>query len=195
MAFPTAEDYARVIRGLVISSAVTFIQQGAILGALLGAAGGLARGSARSAVLAALAGGALGTGVAAAAAHLVLPFYYQSLRPGIDDLGLSMLTHGGIWGAIGAASGLAFGLGIGLGGRSLLAQSAKGALAGLLGGVAASMAFDLIGAVLFPLDKTGEPISATLVTRSLAQLLVALFVAAAAASVARAALKSPSRAL
>src|SRR6202022_834049 len=44
--FPTMADQDRVIRGLVRSAAVSYIQQGAILGAVLGLAGGLARRSA-----------------------------------------------------------------------------------------------------------------------------------------------------
>lgn len=184
VAFPSPEDHARVIRGLVRSSALSFIQQGAILGAVLGLAGGLARGSARAGLLAAMIGGGLGAAMAAAASHLLLPYYYWSLKPESDSLTSPMLTHGGIWGAIGAAAGLAFGLGLGAGGRQAWAQWARCALAGLLGGVAATMVYDLVGAVMFPLDKTSQPVSATLVTRLLAQFSVALFVAAGAALVA-----------
>ena len=58
---------------------------------------------------------------------------------------------------------------------------AVGALGGLVGGVAATMFYDVAGALAFPLDKTSQPVSATVVTRLLAQLVVAMFVAAGAA--------------
>ena len=58
------------------------------------------------------------------------------------------------------------------------------ALGGLLGGVFATMVYDLIGAFAFPLDKTSQPVSATVVTRLFAHFAVAVFVAAGAALVA-----------
>ena len=48
--YPTEEDHARVIRGIVTNTAVSFLQQGAILGAVLGLAGGLAQRSSRAAL-------------------------------------------------------------------------------------------------------------------------------------------------
>jgi hypothetical protein len=84
--------------------------------------------------------------------------------------------HGGIWAAVGAAAGLAFGLG--LGGRG---RWARGALGGLLGGVAATMVYELVGALAFPIDKTSQPVSATVVTRFFAQFAVAVLAAAGAA--------------
>ena len=179
IAFPSAADHARVVRGLVRSNSVSFIQEGAILGCILGLAGGLTRRSARAGLLAALVGVGFGAAVAAAAAHLLLSHYFESLDPGSDSLMTPMLTHGGIWGAVGAAAGLAFGLGAG--GRRRWARCVLG---GLLGGVAATIVYDIVGAMAFPLDKTSQPISATVVTRLLAQLSVAVFVAVGVALVA-----------
>jgi hypothetical protein len=178
--FPTEEDHNRVIRGMAASTAVSFIQQGAILGAVLGLAGGLARRSGRAGLVAALLGGLIGAAAAAAAAYGLLPVYFRNVAPENDTLTLPLLTHGGIWAAIGAATALAFGLG--LGGRD---RWARAALGGLLGGLVATMVYDLVGAVAFPIDKTSQPVSATIVTRLFAQLAVAVCVAAGAALCAR----------
>jgi hypothetical protein len=174
--YPTAEDRARIIGGQTRSTAVTFIQQGAILGAVLGLAGGLSRRSARGGLVAAAVGLTLGAVAAGGAAHGLLPYYFWNVDPEESNLTIPLLTHGGIWAAAGAAAGLAFGLG--RGGRN---RWARGALGGLLGGVVATMAYDLVGALAFPLDKTSQPVSATVVTRLLAQLAVAVLVAAGAA--------------
>jgi MFS family permease len=177
--FPTAEDHDRVIRDMASSTAVSFIQQGAILGAVLGLAGGLARRRALAGLIAALVGGGLGAIAAGAAALGLLPVYFKNVDPQANDLTYPLLTHGGIWAAAGAAAGLAFGLGAG--GRGRWARCAVG---GLLGGALATMVYDLVGAIAFPLDKTSQPVSATMVTRLFAQFAVAVFVAGGAALVA-----------
>jgi hypothetical protein len=176
IAFPTVADHDRVIRGLVSSTAVSFIQQGAILGAVLGLAGGLTRRSVRVGLLSAIVGGVLGGLAGALTAYVVLTVHFRNADPVDNSLTLALLVHGGIWCGIGAAAGLAFGLGVGGRGRW-----ARGAIGGLVGGAAAAMAYDVVGALVFPLDKTSQPVSATVVTRLLAQLLVAVFVAAGAA--------------
>jgi hypothetical protein len=176
VAFPTAEDRARVIDGQVRSTAVSFIRQGTILGAILGLAGGVVRRSVWRGLVATAAGLALGGAAAAVAARVLLPFYFLNVEPEENALLLPLLTHGGLWTAIGAAAGLAFGLG--LGGRG---RWARGALGGLLGGVSATVVYELVGALAFPIDKTSQPVSATVVTRLFAQLAVAVFVAAGAA--------------
>jgi hypothetical protein len=170
--FPTAEDRARIIRGVVATTAVSFIQQGAILGAFLGLVGGLARGAPRAGILASVAGGGLGAIAAAAAAHALLPVYYQYVGPQAESLVLPLLTHGGIWSAAGAAAGLALAIGLGGGGRW-----ARAALGGLVGGLVAAVVYDLVGAIAFPLDKTSQPVSATITTRLLAQITAALIIA------------------
>ncbi len=93
------------------------------------------------------------------------------------DQGLSvpLLTHGGIWGAIGAMAGLAMGIGLG-GWRSITCCL----LGGLAGGVLGAVAYELAGAVVFPLDKTYQPLSETASSRLLGRLAVALCVAAGA---------------
>jgi hypothetical protein len=174
--YPTAADRDRVINAMVRTGAVSFIQQGAILGVVLGLVGGLARRSVRSALVAAVAGGGLGAVAAASAAHAVLPVYFRNVDPQGNSLVLPLLTHGAIWMAAGAAAGLGFGIGLGRSGLW-----ARCALGGLLGAVAATVLYDLIGALAFPLDKTSEPVSATVATRLFAQVAVAVLVAACAA--------------
>jgi hypothetical protein len=174
--YPTAADRDRVIQGMVRNTAVNFLQQGAILGAVLGLAGGLAQRSSRSALLAAFAGGLLAAIAATLAAHGVLPVYYRNVEPQGNDLLLPLLTHGAIWAAVGAAAGLAFGLGAARSG-----WWARCALGGLLGAIAATLVYDLVGALAFPVDKTSEPVSATAGTRLFAQLAVAVFTAGGAA--------------
>ncbi|MFI5458558.1 MAG: hypothetical protein ACHRXM_24255, partial [Isosphaerales bacterium] len=156
--YPTALDRDRIIRGLVNSDAVSFVQQGAILGAVLGLAGGLARRSAPGGLAAATATGlVLGTAAAAGAAYGLLPVYYRNVDPQGNALTIPMLTHGGIWAAAGATAGLAFGLG-------RQGRWAHSALGGLLGGVAGAIVYELVGAIAFPLNKTSQPVSATVVT-------------------------------
>ena len=179
VAKPTGEDRDRIIHDIVTSIAASFIQQGAILGAVLGLAGGLARGRVVGGVIAGLVGGGLGAIAAGAAALGLLPVYFKNVDPQANDLTYPLLTHGGIWAAAGAAAGLA--LGLGAGGRGRWARCAIG---GLLGGVFATMVYDLVGAIAFPLDKTSQPVSATVVTRFFAQFAVAVFVAIGAALVA-----------
>jgi hypothetical protein len=177
--FPTGADRDRMIANMAGSNAVSFIQQGAILGGVLGLAGGLARRRALAGLVAALVGGGLGAAAAWATARGLLPLYFRNVDPQSNELTYPLLTHGGIWAAAGAAAGLAFGLGAGGQGRWV-----RCAFGGLLGGVFATMVYDLIGAIAFPLDKTSQPVSATVVTRLFAQFAVAVFVVLGAASVA-----------
>jgi hypothetical protein len=102
--------------------------------------------------------------------------YYRNDDPQGNDLLLALLTHGGIWAAVGAAAGLGFGLGAGRPG-----WWARSAVGGLLGAIAATVVFDLLGALVFPVDKTSEPVSATAGTRLFAQLAVAILTAGGAA--------------
>ncbi len=119
VAFPTGEDRNRMIADMTRSTAVSFIQQGAILGAVLGLAGGLAQRRPLAGLVAALVGAGLGALAAGVAARGLLPVYFRNVDPQLNDLTYPLLTHGGIWAAAGAAAGLAFGLGLGGEGRWL----------------------------------------------------------------------------
>jgi len=77
---------------------------------------------------------------------------------------------------VGAAGGLAFG--IGLGGRDRWVKSLVG---GLLGAALGTVAYEVIGAVAFPTDKTELPISLSPRTRAMLHLLVAVMAATGSA--------------
>jgi hypothetical protein len=156
------------------NAALTFGVLGLCLGGILGIAGGLARPSARAMVAAGLAGSIVGLAAGAGVSLAMLPVFWraQSEHPEIDLI-FSTLMHGSIWGVAGAVAGLAFAFGFGkprLHGRALEA--------GFLGAVLGAIAFDLSGALLFPLASTGEPVSTTWPTRLLARLLVSVATAA-----------------
>jgi hypothetical protein len=156
------------------NAALAFGVLGACLGGCLGIAGGLARRSASAMVAAGLLGSILGSALAAGLSFVLLP-YFMSVRPGHPeyDLILSMMMHGLIWGLPGAAAGLA--LAVGLGERRLLGPALTG---GFLGALLGTIAFDLIGAGLFPLAHTGDPISTIWPTRLMARLCVTVATAA-----------------
>jgi hypothetical protein len=83
------------------------------------------------------------------------------------------LTHGLIWGLLGALAGMAFA--IGLGDRRLLGRALT---AGFLGAVLGTVVMELIGAAFFASAATVNPISETLPTRLMARLLVTIGTAA-----------------
>jgi hypothetical protein len=152
---------------------------GGLLGLFLGCTGGWARRSARAAVTAGLLGAGLGAAYGAVVPRFVQPAYarYRQVQGG--DLAASLVMHGVLWAGIGAAGGLA--LGLGLGGRSRTWRAALGGLIGALGG---ALLYDLLGAVVFPLEETGLPTSSSARTRLLARIMVAVLAAAGAAQAA-----------
>jgi hypothetical protein len=164
----TATTAATVAVAEVRNAAVAFGLLGLGLGLCLGIAGGLARRSATAAVQAGLLGAILGAALGAGASLALLPRLTRMRTALVDyELILAMIAHGSIWGLTGALAGLAFA--VGLGERRLWGRALVG---GCAGAVLAAVAFDLIGAALFPLADTGAPISTTWPTRLLARLLV-----------------------
>lgn len=147
---------------------------GCLTGLLLGCAGGASAGSPRRAAtaggVAAVVGGLLG----ALVPWVTLPWFVRWRVAGGEALLPSLLMHATFWVPIGAAGGLA----LGLGDRN---RAVDGAAGGALGAVLATLAYELLGALAFPLAKTGEPISATWPTRLLAYVLVTSLVATGAA--------------
>ncbi len=152
------------------NGALTFAVLGLCLGTCLGMAGGLARRSASGAVagamLGAIAGPALGAGVSWAS----IPWFIMARLNNSDyDIVIALSMHGLIWGLLGASAGLAFAVGLGeprLCGKLLTA--------GCIGALLGTVAFELIGAAIFPMAETDEPISETWATRLMARLLVAV---------------------
>jgi hypothetical protein len=91
-----------------------------------------------------------------------------------------LLTHGAIWSAVGAIGGLS--LGLGLGGQGRWKATLVG---GFIGAAAATIVYEMVGALAFASNKTDLPLSASIATRGMAQLLVAIFSAVGAASALR----------
>jgi len=157
------------------NGAVAFGVLGLFLGGCLGLAGGLARRSSPSAVRAGGLASVLGFAAGAGASLALLPVCLVSrIRYHDSDLAISFLTHGAIWGLLGAVAGLAFA--VGLGKRNLLVRAL---VAGFAGALIGTFAFELIGVLAFPMAKTDDPISRTWVTRLIARLLVTVATAAA----------------
>ncbi len=152
------------------NGALTFGLLGVCLGGMLGMAGGLARRSSSATLAAGLLGSILGLAVGAGVPFAVLPFFFyaEPLYPQYEML-ISIGTHASIWGLTGAVAGLAFA--VGFGERRMYGRAVA---AGLVGALLGTIAFDLIGIMLFPLGNTGQPISTTWPTRLLARLLVAV---------------------
>jgi hypothetical protein len=171
MPFPTV---ASLNMAAAKNASLAFGALGFCLGGLLGVAGGLARRSTTAALTGGLLGLVLGALLGAGVSRALLPF---SLKAQVDypdnELIVSLMMHGLIWGLVGASAGLAFA--VGLGDRRLVGRAL---LAGLLGAVLGAVAFEVIGAVFFTSANTSRPISETWLTRLLARLLVAIGTAA-----------------
>jgi hypothetical protein len=162
------------------AAAVAYGGLGAALGFSLGAVAGLARRSTEAAIAAALTGLILGCAAGAGATLSLLPSYHatRDATPDEDvthDLALALRTHGGIWLAIGAAVGVALGLGLGGG-----ARVARATIGGILGAALATVAYEFVGAIAFPVGETFRPMAAAAAPRLLAHVSVALCVSAGA---------------
>jgi hypothetical protein len=162
------------------SAALAYGGLGMILALTLGAVGGVAQGSLRAAFAAAITGLVVGAAAGAGSTLLVLPSYHAARAAATEDdynqdLALALRTHGMIWTAVGAAAGLA--LGLGLGGRANVVRAMIG---GILGAVLGAVIYEFGGAIAFPLAQTFRPMAADAAPRLMAQLSVALCVAAGA---------------
>ena len=110
---------------------------------------------------------ALGAVLGAVTPLVLFPLFYaakQLTATTEPDLVVSLLLHAGTWASLGAVGGLAFA--IGAGGRGRIGRAVIG---GFLGAFVATLLYEVIGAVLFPLAGTGEPIAETWEPRVLAQ--------------------------
>jgi hypothetical protein len=174
-AHPSAEDIGRFKDARLYSAVLTFTAMGGILGLAMGLAGGMARQSAFASVSAAIFGLMLGTAASGSTALALVSSFYKKHDPQSGELMLPLLTHGAIWSAMGAIGGLAFGLG--LGGRGRWKATLIG---GLVGAGAAAIVYEIVGALAFPTSKTDLPLSSSLTTREMAQLLVAILSAVGA---------------
>jgi hypothetical protein len=170
-AFPTFES---VNMAAAKNASLAFGALGFCLGGLLGIAGGVARRSTTAAVTGGLLGVVLGAFLGAGVSRALLPFSLKAQFAYPDnELIISLLMHGLIWGLVGASAGLAFA--VGLGDRRLVGRAL---IAGLAGAVLGAVAFEIIGAVFFTSANTSHAVSETWPTRLLARLLVAIGTAA-----------------
>jgi hypothetical protein len=155
------------------NTAIAYGVLGASLGLGLGLAGGLARRSLPAAMTAAVAGCLLGGAAGVGLSRALVPYYLRGIDPAEPSLLLPLLTHGGIWTAIGAAGGLAFGLGAGGWNRTVHAI-----LGGVVGAVLGTVAFVVFQAAAFPLQQSEELLGPTRLLRLSADLCVTVFVSA-----------------
>jgi hypothetical protein len=162
---PSAETVAVAV---VRNAAVAFGLLGVCLAGSLGVAGGLARRSKFAIFGAGILGVILGLAIGALVSFGVLPFFLntQPYHPEYEMI-LSVMMHTAIWGLTGAVAGLAFA--VGLGERRLVLRAI---LAAFVGAVLGAVIFDLVGAAIFPLASTDQPISTTWPSRLLARILV-----------------------
>jgi len=172
---PDPEHMRRWRDARLYSATLSFATLAGLLGLAMGLAGGLARRAAFAGVRAAITGLLLGIAVVASMSLVLVPNFFTRYDPQSGDLVLPLLTHGAIWSAVGAIGGLALGLGIGGQGRW------KATLAGaLVGAAAATVTYEIIGALAFASSKTDLPLSSSVTTRGMAQLLVAILSATGA---------------
>jgi hypothetical protein len=157
------------------NAALAFGALGLCLGGLLGVAGGLARRSTSATVTAGLLGAISGSVLGAGVSRALLPFVIKTQHDFHDnDVIIALISHGLIWGLVGASAGSAFA--VGLGERRLIGRALT---AGLMGAVLGAVAYEMIGAVFFTSANTNYPISETWPTRLMARLLVTIGTAAA----------------
>ncbi len=154
----------------------TFSVMGALMGLAMGAAGTLARGSYVRAAGSSIMGLLLGTIVAVPVSFGLVSSFYKRYDPHAGDLLFPMLTHGVIWSASGGVAGLV--LGLGLGGRGRWKPTLVG---GLVGAAAATVIYEIAGAVVFPTSRTDMPLATSTMARVLPRLLVAILSAVGAA--------------
>ncbi|MFO0956592.1 MAG: hypothetical protein U0800_03885 [Isosphaeraceae bacterium] len=154
---------------------------GGLIGSVLGMAGGGIRRAWAAGLTGAALGGMLGAALGVAASRILLPIYFgQVADPEAKlsgELMASMMTRGGIWGAIGLAGGMALAAGMGRWDRMAMAM-----VSALIGGMMAAAFYELMGAAAFPSFKTSQPIATHWAPRLMAALSIALGVALMAAA-------------
>ncbi len=159
-------------RAKVVTTARLQVVVGVLLGASLGFLGGSLRRSPRAAFL----GAGLGFGLGAIGGGAIPYWGLPSARRVAESLALGsftpLLLRGIVWSAIGGSAGLA--LGVGLGGTS---RSIRSLVGGVLGGMLAAATYELLGALLYPLEPTDQLTPGVPSARFLAVLLVSTFAA------------------
>lgn len=155
------------------ASVITFTRVTAVFGGILGLTAGLGgaliSGLSKRSVIASVLGLLAGASLGAGTAYVTADLYYRH-HESIDlDLLPSLLMHGIVWGSIGVACGSSFAIALG----AKRVQFARIIAGGFLGALSGTIVYDVIGALLFAVDETAEPISKTTITRLLARAIVA----------------------
>jgi hypothetical protein len=152
---------------------------GGLLGLALGVAGGLAAHSLGRSLAPALIGMVLAGGTTAAVTKAAVPTYYRAVSASEDNLSSDMVVplifHGSMWICAGAFAGGAFGFALGGWSRAI-----RGVIGGAIGALCATVVYDFMGALFFPLGETTGPISTAWTARLIAVMGVATFTAAGA---------------
>jgi hypothetical protein len=177
---PSLEDMSKWKNARLYSAILTYSTMGGFLGLAMGLAGGAVRRLVAASARAAILGLLLGAAAAALLTLFLVANFFKRYDPQSGDLVLPLLTHGAIWSAAGAIGGLA--LGLGLGGKGRWPATVAG---GFVGAATATIVYEIVGAIAFVSDKTDLPVSASVTTRLMAQLLVAISAALGAALAAR----------
>ncbi len=159
------------------NATVAFAIFGGLLGVILGMTGGYSRRAPIAGISAGMFGLIVGSALGAGMTTMLTPILFEALTrmtngvsTGQDDFITPIWVHSLIWGSLGASAGLALGLGRG-GGKGVVIRAT---FAGFMGAVLGTVVFELIGAELFPLEKTTHPLALGRWSRLLARLLVAL---------------------
>jgi hypothetical protein len=177
---PSAEDLGRFRNARIHSAVLTYTAMGAFLGLAMGLAGGLDRRSVAVSARGAIVGLVAGSAGTAAVGFVVVSNFFKMHDPQSGDLLLPLISHGAIWSTIGMIGGLALGLGL-----ADLARWKATLVGGLVGAAAATIIYEFVGALFFASNKTDLPVSSSIVTRALAQFLVAVFTAVGAVLASR----------
>ena len=175
MGQPTATATPATLRAANLGTAVrqNFIF-GGVMGLAMGIAGGVATGDTRRACVGALLGLVVGSLASAAVPLGVIPFHDLHRDDFANDLIPSLLMHSANWCVVGACAGLALAVGARIRGLSV----GTSILGGISGACLGAALFDVLGALIFAGDETGEPIAATWAARLFARLVVAPCIAA-----------------
>lgn len=142
---------------------------GSATGLCLGVAGGWVRKSTRWSVTAGVVGLILGGAIGYGSCFGAIGFYNPHREAEGHTLLPVMLLHLLIFGSIGAVSGLSFGLGCGRAGAWHQAM-----VGGLIGAMFGAVLAEMVGAVVFPNDKTDLPVSVTMASRLLYRVIIGI---------------------
>jgi hypothetical protein len=140
---------------------------GAALGVALGLTGALAAGSQRVSLAGGFIGGASGALVGAGLSMLLVPVFFD-VSNSQTGLPLLFLTHLAILAGVGAVGGLA--LGWSLGDRKVIVRCM---IAGIVGALVGTLAFEVINFVAFPNMRTFEPVPMKTIPRIIMHLWAA----------------------